>query len=130
MDNLHKHLDYIEETINRMASNSFHIKNLNVTIIAALIALSIKESDFRIYLISLLPTVVFWILDSFYLYKEKLFRHLYDKIRVKHDNIDFSMDISEYESKPLFFKTLFCNITTAGFYLPFLFVLCILCIVA
>lgn len=131
MENLHKHLDYIEETINRMSSNSVNIKNLHITIIAALIALSIKENNFSIYLLSLFPTIVFWILDSFYLYKETLFRHLYDEIRLKkNEEIDYSMDVSKYKSKKCFCKILFKNVTTIGFYAPFIFVLSILCIIA
>lgn len=49
MENKYKHMDYVQSAISRMASNSFHIKGWNVTIIAAIVALSFKESDWRIY---------------------------------------------------------------------------------
>lgn len=39
------------------------------------------------------PAIVFWGLDGFYLRQEKLFRKLYDKVRVADEaSIDFSMD--------------------------------------
>ena len=49
MENKYKHMDYIQSAISRMASNSFYLKGWNVTIIAAIVALSFKESDWRIY---------------------------------------------------------------------------------
>lgn len=58
-----KHLEFIQNTITRMASNSFMLKGWRITIIAALIALSIKESDFRLYLAAVIPTIMFWILS-------------------------------------------------------------------
>lgn len=80
MENKYKHMDYVQSAISRMASNSFHIKGWNVTIIAAIVALSFKESDWRIYACALALNFVFWFLDAYYLRQEKLFRELYDLI--------------------------------------------------
>lgn len=101
MENKHKHLEFIQSAISRMASNSFYLKGWCVTIIAALVALSLKESDFRIYTVSLLPTFVFWFLDAYYLHQEKLFRELYNKVSKECDDskIDFSMDTREFKKK-------------------------------
>ena len=44
MENKYKHMDYVQSAISRMASNSFHIKGWNVTIIAAIVALSLKKA--------------------------------------------------------------------------------------
>ena len=74
MKNKYKHMDYIQSAISRMASNSFYLKGWNVTIIAAIVALSFKESDWRIYACALVLNVVFWFLDAYYLMQEKLFR--------------------------------------------------------
>lgn len=48
MDNKYKHMDYIQSTITRMGSNSFYLKGWTITIVAAIVALSIKESDWKI----------------------------------------------------------------------------------
>lgn len=63
MENKYKHLDYIQSAISRMASNSFYLKGWNVTIIAAIVALLFKESDWRIYACALVLNVVFWVLE-------------------------------------------------------------------
>ena len=131
MDNKTKHLEFIQNIITRMASNSFLLKGWCVTIIAALFALSIKESDFRLYLATLIPTVMFWLLDSFYLWQEKMFRSLYDEVRLcDENNIDFSLDIRKYKKKREFINIVFKNITTAGFYGVIVFLLVVICIIA
>lgn len=99
MENKYKHMDYIQSAISRMASNSFYLKGWNITIIAAIVALSFKESDWRIYACALILNIVFWFLDSYYLKQEKLFRELYKKISLVSDDsaIDFSMDTREFK---------------------------------
>ena len=101
MKNKYKHMDYIQSAISRMASNSFYLKGWNVTIIAAILALSFKESDWRIYACALVLNVVFWFLDVYYLMQEKLFRELYDKVsKISDDSlVDFSMNTSEFKEK-------------------------------
>lgn len=94
-------MDYIQSAISRMASNSFYLKGWNVTVIAAIVALSFKESDWKIYACALVLNVVFWFLDAYYLKQEKLFRELYDKVsKISDDNlVDFSMNTSEFNEK-------------------------------
>ena len=101
MENKYKHMDYVQSAISRMASNSFYLKGWNITIIAAIVALSFKESDWRIYACALLLNIVFWVLDAYYLRQEKLFRELYNKIpKINDDNlVDFSMDTGEFKEK-------------------------------
>ena len=101
MENKYKHMDYVQSAISRMASNSFYLKGWNITIIAAIVALSFKESDWRIYACALLLNIVFWVLDAYYFRQEKLFRELYNKIsKINDDNlVDFSMDTGEFKEK-------------------------------
>lgn len=133
MDNTNKiaHLEFIQNTISRMASNSFTLKGWCVTIIAALVALSLKESDFRLYLFTFVPTTAFWVLDSYYLLQEKLFRRLYDEIRLKNDTeIDFSFDTSNYKNDESLVNIIFHNKSTTGFYLPLIGLLLLICLIA
>ena len=133
MENTNKiaHLEFIQNTIIRMSSNSFTLKGWCVTIIAALVALSIKESSFWLYLFTIVPTTAFWLLDSYYLLQEKLFRHLYDDVRTKNeDEINFSFDISSYKSKESYAKIVFDNVSTSGFYLPLIGLLLLICVIA
>lgn len=92
-----KHLEFIQAIINRMAANSFLIKGWCITLVSALFALAAKDANVKYIIIAFIPVPVFWILDSYYLWQERLFRALYDQIRVKEENlIDFSMDTSPY----------------------------------
>lgn len=46
------------------------------------------------------PALAFWILDGYFLRQERLFRQLYDAVRVlAPKNIDFSMDTRPYEAR-------------------------------
>jgi len=93
-----KHLELIQGVINRMANCSFLLKGWSVTIVAGLLALSTATQE-KIALISIafIPVIVFWILDSYYLWQERLFREAYNKVRSKDENeIDFDMNTSEF----------------------------------
>jgi len=44
--------------------------------------------------------VAFWVLDAYYLWQERLFRKLYDKVRgLNESDIDFSMSTSAVQSE-------------------------------
>lgn len=130
-DNKLKHLEFIQNTITRMASNSFMLKGWCITIVSALIALSIKESDYRLYLAAFIPTIIFWILDSYYLWLEKVFRNLYKDVSKKEEaEIDFLFPINDYKHWKDFIKTIFWNITTTGFYPSILLLLGLICAIA
>lgn len=97
MDNKIKHLEMIQGVINRMAGNSFMLKGWAVTLVAGIFALASKEADKRYFLITYVPIVVFWFLDSYYLLQERLYRDLYNDVRKKEDSqIDFSLNASIY----------------------------------
>ncbi len=81
-----RHLDLIQSVISRQAANSFSIRGWAVTLVAAIIFLSAKDSNVWYFLVALLPTVVFWGLDGYYLRQERLFRKLYDKVRTLNSN--------------------------------------------
>ena len=87
-----KHLEMIQGVITRMATNSFMLKGWNLSLVTALIALAAAKTSALSALVALLPCLVFWGLDGFFLRQERLFRGLYDEVRVKKpEDIDFSM---------------------------------------
>ncbi len=97
MESKLKHLDLIQGVINRMASNSFSLKNWTIVLVSALFALAVKNSDTVFIAIAFLPAAAFWLLDGYFLRQERLYRKLYDRVR-KLDNkdIDFSMNTSDF----------------------------------
>lgn len=100
MENKVKHLEFIQTVINRMASNSFIMKGWAITLVAALFALSSRDANKNYIVIAFLPVIIFWILDGYFLSRERAFRSLYDKVRnLDEKEIDFSMDISKFEER-------------------------------
>ena len=95
MDPKLKHLEFIQGVINRLASNSFQMKGWSVVLVAAILVLLAREGVLDAAPIALGPVLVFWGLDGYFLWQERLFRALYDHVRILDDDrIDFSMDIT------------------------------------
>lgn len=114
MENKTKHLEMIQGVINRMANNSFLLKGWSVVLVSALFALAAKDSDKLYIYLAYFPTIAFWVLDGYFLWQERLYRKLYDKVRIMDEPaIDFSMDTSSIVSQVsawcdvVFSKTLF-----------------------
>lgn len=91
-----KHLEIIQQVITRMASNSFLLKGWSVTLLAAILAIAVKDKIYTMILIGYLPCIMFWMLDGYFLRQEKLFRKLWDLRRVENHELstDFNMDTS------------------------------------
>jgi hypothetical protein len=92
-----KHLEMLQAVITRMAHNSFLLKGWSVTLVAAILALAAKNTDRRLILVALPPVIIFWALDAFFLHQERLFRALYDSVRLKSEaEVDFSMNTQPF----------------------------------
>ena len=93
-----KHLEFIQGVITRLATDSFRMKGWAVVLIAAFLILlvmagRIEECAFIVFV----PVFVFRGLDGYFLWQERLFRDLYDHVRVLDEaDIDFSMDTNAF----------------------------------
>ncbi|MBW8038935.1 MAG: hypothetical protein FVQ85_02930 [Planctomycetes bacterium] len=97
MESKIKHLEMIQGVINRMAHDSFLLKEWSVILVSALFVLAAKDSNIYFILLAYFPALAFWILDGYFLWQERLFRKLYDKVRKMNEaDIDFSMDTSDF----------------------------------
>lgn len=74
-----KHLEFIQNIIARQAKNSFQSKSLAIVLLAGLAGLS-RGSKHDILTIATGATGLFWLLDSYYLSKERLFRNMYERV--------------------------------------------------
>ncbi len=100
MENKRAHLEMILGVVNRLAQNSFLIKGWSVVIVSALFALAAKDANQYFVYLAYFPAIAFWILDGYFLWQERLFRALYDKVRVLAEkDIDFSMDTGKLVAK-------------------------------
>ena len=102
MNNKHKHLELIQGVINRLSTNSFLLKGWSVVLVSALFALSVPDSRVTFVYFAYIPAIIFWGLDGFFLWQEKLFRKLYDRVRILSDEeVDFSMNTSVIKGNDL-----------------------------
>ena len=93
-----KHLEFIQGVINRLSTNSFLLKGWSVVLVSALFALSAADSQPIFALLACIPAFVFWGLDGFFLWQEKLYRDLYDEVRQQEVNdVDFSMSTNKFK---------------------------------
>ena len=93
MENKSTHLQMLQAVITRMAGNSFLLKGWSVTLVSALFALSADRSNRVFAYVAVLPVLMFWGLDAYFLRQERLFRKLYDRVRaIPPENVDFSMN--------------------------------------
>lgn len=116
MENKLKHLEMIEVIIERMANNSFLLKGWTITLVVALFALADKQYDQRYVLIAFVPIILFWFLDSYYLYLERKYRKLYDYVRQQDEkNVDFSMNIRLFD---VCYCSCLISVSESMFYIP------------
>ena len=78
-DDKTKHLEFIQGAITRMASNSFLVKGWSVALGTAVLGFSVKEGNWAMALVALIPAGSFWALDAYYLGLEGLFRDLWNR---------------------------------------------------
>jgi len=75
-----KHLEFIQNVITRMNTNSFQLKGWSIVIVSALLAIYASTKDNYFFLVAVLPTLIFWFLDAYYLNQERKFRGLYNDV--------------------------------------------------
>lgn len=109
-----KHLEFIQNVINRMNSNSFTIKGWCITIVSAFLALCASSNNVD-FLLAGLPTILlFCYLDSFYLTQERRYRELYNDKVADKDIENFDMNVSKYTNKT--YISSFCSPTIVSLY--------------
>jgi hypothetical protein len=113
MDEKIKHLEFVQNVITRMNANSFQLKSWMITIVSALLALYASSEKILYIFVAVLPVIVFWCLDAYYLKQETLYRRLYQDI-VNNSGVEpFDMNTSRNE---VCYCKVFCSKTIAGLY--------------
>jgi hypothetical protein len=117
------HLSIIQSTVQRMGNNSFLLKGWAVLIIVAIFTFAGEQNNVRCILFTVIPLLVFWGLDTYYLQLERKYRMLYDEVRLKkEEEVDFDMNFNNVATtvgnanKISYFKCLFSK-TEVLFYL-------------
>ena len=92
-----KEIEIIQDIIKRMASNSFAIKRWTIALV--IITLLLKGSKYQV-LLAFIPILVFWFLDAYFLWQERLYRRLYNWVIKNRMNTDeYLFDMNAYRFK-------------------------------
>jgi hypothetical protein len=93
-----KEIDIIQDIIKRMAFNSFMIKGWAITLVVVTLLLKGTEK-YQVWL-AFIPLLVFWFLDAYFLWQERMYRKLYKWVvnnRMKTE--EFLFDMNAYRFK-------------------------------
>lgn len=119
-ENFRKYLDLIQNVISRMCTLSYIIKGWTLTLFGALF-LYIIQNSIKSKIPFFILIILFWILDSYFLYTEKRYRQLYSEVVDKKIKKYFSLEIDIKYSEWIYLSVL--NRTLVIFYGSLLVVL-------
>lgn len=97
------YISLLQENINRMASNSANCKTCLITIISALLAIQISLQELQgILWIALVPAILFFFLDSFYLGLERRFIKIeLTFVEQEKSGVDISAHLYNFNTKSI-----------------------------
>jgi len=120
-ENKVKHLEFIQNNIARMNSNSFRMKSWMLVIVTALLGSFANTQNHNFILLALLPAFTFWGLDAYYLQLERKFRGIYNDVAgISKDPKEikpFSMPTNLYEGGKYSYTDVLLSVTTLPLYL-------------
>lgn len=99
-DSVRSYLTILQGVINRTAANSASCKAWCVTIVSAMVVLTVDKNKPQALLIALLPVSLFLLLDVYYLSLEQDFRDLYNAFIVKVKTAGNTAETDVYCLKP------------------------------
>jgi hypothetical protein len=83
-----KHMEMIQAVVGRLAKNSSSVKGWAITLAGAFFGFAITKDESGLAWAGLMPVIVFYGLDVYYLQAERLFRVLFDQVRNRDPNVE------------------------------------------
>jgi len=121
-----QHLEFIQNAITRMNTNSFQIKGMAVAIVSALLAVYVATNNVAFIFLGIVPTILFWLLDSYYLQQERKFRGIYNNVAGIENDVEikpYEMPIQKFNGRQYCFCKVFFSKTIFWLYGIIIFVL-------
>lgn len=112
-----RYLEAIQRVVDRLSNTSFILKGWAVSLVAGLMALATSGTNHGYVLVAYIPTVVFWLLDAYFLMMERQYRKIFE------ENMDLSQEVKCFTLKrkkatfPMFAKAAL-SITMLLTYVP------------
>ncbi len=92
MDEKVEYLSFIQSVITRMSDRSFRLKELAISLTVAIFAIAKFKNKWVDSIAYLAPIILFWFLDSYYLYIERKYRKKYDEV-LKGSGCNFNLSL-------------------------------------
>jgi hypothetical protein len=111
-----KEIDITQDIIKRMGFNSFMIKGGAITLVV--VTLLLKGTEYQVG-IAFIPLLVFWFLDAYFLWQERMYRKLYQWVinnRLKTDEYLFDMNAYRFKDKVQSRFRIMFSVTLGWFY--------------
>jgi len=112
-----KEIEIIQDIIRRMGFNSFMIKGWAITLVV--VTLLLKGTGYQVW-IAFIPLLVFWFLDAYFLWQERMYRKLYEWVinnRLKTEEYLFDMNAYRFKGKVQSRFRIMFSITLGWFYI-------------
>ena len=120
-----KHLEFLQAIITRMNTNSFQLKTMCVTLVSAILGFAFTLDKAELLFVSLMPILLFWVLDAYYLQQERKFRGIYHAVAGLKPTPDipvFSMPVHKFTGEKYKYTKVLCSETLLLFYVPMLII--------
>lgn len=111
-----KEIEIIQDIIRRMGFNSFMIKGWAITLVV--VTLLLRGTEYQVW-IAFIPLLVFWFLDAYFLWQERMYRKLYEWVinnRLKTEEYLFDMNAYRFEGEVQSRFRIMFSITLGWFY--------------
>jgi len=111
-----KEIEIIQDIIRRMGFNSFMTKGWAITLVV--VTLLLRETEYQVW-IAFIPLLVFWFLDAYFLWQERMYRKLYEWVinnRLKTEEYLFDMNAYRFEGEVQSRFRIMFSITLGWFY--------------
>ncbi|MBF1034049.1 MAG: hypothetical protein HXL11_01345 [Candidatus Nanosynbacter sp.] len=96
-DDKRKHLEFIQDVINRLSSNTFLFKGWSITIIVAVFTAIVTTQNYNLVWLNLGAVLIFWLIDAYYLMLEQAYRKLYNEVTdTDVEKIDYKMSVKQF----------------------------------
>lgn len=126
-----QHLEFIQNIITRMNTNSFQIKGLCITLITGILAIYASTQKVIFVLLGIFPVILFWFLDAYYLQQERKFRGVYNDVSgLSKNNVinSYEMPIHKYKDGIYSYSDVFWSKTIKFLYLSIVILLMLICV--
>jgi uncharacterized membrane protein YwzB len=118
---IHAHLSIMQSIIQRMASNSASCKAWCITLVCAILVVVADKEKSQYSLIAIIPTVLFLVLDTYYLALERIYRQSYNTfIKKLHSKKISTSDLYVVVPSGSLFKTFFLSLLSLSIWLFYL----------